>query len=248
MRADGRTRDVTRDLRIDPFFLDKISHSVKVSMGSTVMVCCATLEKGVPNWIKGQGRGWVTAEYGMLPRSSNERIKRERSSLSGRTQEIQRLIGRSLRACVDLRKLGERQIIVDCDVIQADGGTRTLGITGGFVALSLLVNDMLLRRELYENPIMENVAAVSVGIVDGEYCVDLNYEEDSSAGVDMNVVLTSSLSLVEVQGTAEGQTFSRDELVKLLGFAENAVPQIFDCQNEAVSAWVDARRKEYGSF
>ncbi|MEI6080676.1 MAG: ribonuclease PH, partial [bacterium] len=153
MRHDGRQCDHIRTLTIDPFYLSTVPYSVLISMGDTRVLCCATLDRGVPSWLKGQGKGWVTAEYGMLPRSCNDRIQRERKSVSGRTQEIQRLIGRSLRASIDLVKLGEKQIMIDCDVIQADGGTRTASITGGFVALNILINDMLMRGDLKENPI-----------------------------------------------------------------------------------------------
>jgi ribonuclease PH len=239
MRHDGRKPDQIRQLTIDPFYLTTVPYSVLISTGDTRVLCCATLDRGVPQWLKGQGKGWVTAEYGMLPRSSNERIPRERKTVSGRTQEIQRLIGRSLRASVDLTKLGERQIMIDCDVIQADGGTRTASITGGFVALNILINDLVMRGEIKENPIIENVCAISGGIVEGVACLDLNYKEDAAAEVDMNMVITSSLKLVEVQGTGEGKTFTRDELDDILTLGENIVPRIVGAQNEAVAMWID---------
>ena len=244
MRHDGRASDQLRKLTIDPSYLSTIPYSVLISTGDTRVLCCATLDKGVPNWLKGQGKGWVTAEYGMLPKSSNERIQRERKTVSGRTQEIQRLIGRSLRASIDLTKLGEKQIMIDCDVIQADGGTRTASITGGFVALNILINDMLMRGDLKENPITENVCAISAGIVDNEAVLDLNYKEDAAAEVDMNMIMTSSLKLVEVQGTGEGKTFSRKELDHILDLGEKAVSQIVKAQNEAVALWIDTAVKK----
>jgi len=234
MRHDKRHNNEMRELTMNVKFLDNTSYSVLVSMGRTRVLCCATLDKGVPPWLKGQGRGWVTAEYGMLPKSSNERIQRERKSVSGRTQEIQRLIGRSLRACIDLEKLGERQIMVDCDVIQADGGTRTASVNGGFVALSLIINDMIKRGDLTVNPIKENVCAISVGVIKGEVCADLDYIEDSGAEVDMNLVMTSGGKLVEVQGTAEGGTFSKQELDSMIALGMNCMPAIVKAQNEAV--------------
>lgn len=234
MRHDKRAYSELRVLKIETEYLDNTKHSVLISMGKTKVLCCATLDKGVPPWLKGQGKGWVTAEYGMLPKSSSERIQRERKSVSGRTQEIQRLIGRSLRACMDLKKLGEKQIMVDCDVIQADGGTRTASINGGFVALSLLLGDMLKNGDLKENPIKENICAISVGIVKGKASIDLDYIEDSSAEVDMNLVMTASGALVEVQGTAESGTFSKKELDEMIELGINSVPQIVTAQKEAV--------------
>jgi ribonuclease PH len=234
MRHDGRKLDQLRKLKIDTSYLTKTPYSVLISTGDTQVLCCATLDKGVPPWLKGQGKGWVTAEYGMLPKSSNERIQRERKSVSGRTQEIQRLIGRSLRACIDLVKLGERQIMIDCDVIQADGGTRTASINGGFVALSMLINDMIKKGELATNPIKENVCALSIGVIKGEVCADLDYIEDSTADVDMNLVMTSSGDLVEVQGTAEGGTFSKAELDGMVALGMKSLPMIIKAQDEAI--------------
>ena len=234
MRHDKRSADQLRKFEIDTSYLTKTPYSVLISTGDTRVLCCATLDKGVPPWLKGQGKGWVTAEYGMLPKSSNERIQRERKSVSGRTQEIQRLIGRSLRACIDLKELGERQIMIDCDVIQADGGTRTASINGGFVALSLLIKDMIKKGELTSNPIKENVCAMSVGVIKGELCADLDYVEDSSAEVDMNIVMTSGGDLVEVQGTAEGGTFSRAELDGMVALGMKSMPAIIKAQDEAI--------------
>lgn len=239
MRHDGRKVNELRKITIDPFYLSTVPYSVLISMGNTRVLCCATLDKGIPNWLRGQNKGWVTAEYGMLPRCSNERIQRERKTVSGRTQEIQRLIGRSLRASIDLVKLGERQIMIDCDVIQADGGTRTASVTGGFVALNILINDLLMKGELKENPIIENVCAISAGIVDGEAVIDLDYKEDSTAEVDMNMIMTASMKLVEVQGTGEGKTFSRTELDSILTLGEKAVPQMIKMQNQALAEWID---------
>ncbi len=235
MRHDGRACEQLRELCIDTSYLTKTPYSVLISTGDTRVLCCATLDKGVPPWLKGQGKGWITAEYGMLPKSSNERIQRERKTVSGRTQEIQRLIGRSLRACIDLKELGERQIMVDCDVIQADGGTRTASINGGFVALSLLIKDMIKKGDLTTNPIKENVCAISIGVVKGELCADLDYIEDSGAQVDMNLVMTSGGRLVEVQGTAEGGTFSKSELDGMVALGIKTMPLIVKAQNEAIS-------------
>jgi ribonuclease PH len=234
MRHDGRSVDQLRKFEIDTSYLTKTPYSVLISTGDTRVLCCATLDKGVPPWLKGQGKGWVTAEYGMLPKSSTERIQRERKSVSGRTQEIQRLIGRSLRACIDLKGLGERQIMIDCDVIQADGGTRTASINGGFVALNLLIKDMIKKGELTSNPIKENVCAVSVGVIKGDVCVDLDYVEDSTAEVDMNLVMTSGGNLVEVQGTAEAGTFSRSELDGMVALGMRSMPSIIKAQDEAI--------------
>jgi len=234
MRHDARANSELRKLTMEPGHLDKIKHNVLVSMGKTRVLCCATLDKGVPPWLKGQGKGWVTAEYGMLPKSSPDRIQRERKSVSGRTQEIQRLIGRSLRACIDLTKLGEKQIMIDCDVIQADGGTRTASINGGFVALRMLINDMIKKGDLTSDPIKENVCAISVGVIKQEICADLDYIEDSSAEVDMNLVMTSGGNLVEVQGTAEGGTFSKAELDGMVELGIKSIPAIIKVQNEAV--------------
>jgi ribonuclease PH len=197
-------------------------------------MCTATVEESVPNWMRGmRGQGWLTAEYSLLPASTSERSRRERQNLSGRTQEIQRLIGRSLRAVVDLKQLGERTITLDCDVLQADGGTRTASITGAYVALKLAVDKLIKMNKLKTNPIREAVAAVSVGIVEGTLLVDLDYNEDQKADVDMNVVQTSSGLLLEVQGTAEKQAFSRAQLNGLLDLAQAALVDIFEEQNIA---------------
>ena len=237
-RSDGRKPEEIRKLLIDPFYLSTVKNSVMVTMGGTRVLCCASLEKTLPMWLRGQGKGWITAEYGMLPKSSPERIVRERRSVSGRTQEIQRLIGRSLRAAVKLEKLGERLIMVDCDVIQADGGTRTASVTGGFVALSILIDEMIKKGDISENPILQPVCAVSAGIVSDTVCIDLDYPEDSSALVDLNMVFTSSTELVEVQGTGEGRSFSSTELAKMIELGKQAVPSILSSQEQAISEYL----------
>lgn len=220
-RHDGRSRG---DLRHVSFEFGVQRHpegSVLVTFGDTRVLCAATVQPDVPRWLRGKGRGWVTAEYAMLPRATNERTRREVSSgrPSGRTQEIQRLIGRSLRSVIDLEALGERAIVVDCDVLQADGGTRTAAITGGWVALSLALDTLTRSGKLRARPPLDPVSAVSVGIVDGTAVLDLDYTEDVDAQVDMNVVATDDGRIVEVQGTAEGFPFSREQLDELLDLA-----------------------------
>jgi ribonuclease PH len=207
------------------------------SSATPTYLCTASLEDRVPPWLRGGGKGWVTAEYGMLPRSTGSRMRRESTAgkQSGRTQEIQRLIGRSLRAVVDMEKLGERQITLDCDVIQADGGTRTAAITGAWVALHDCVAKLLDAGDLQETPILDHVAALSCGIYEGTPVADLDYAEDSTAETDANFVITGSGGIVEVQGTAEGVPFSEDELMKLLGLAKSGIAQFVDMQKAAVS-------------
>lgn len=236
MRIDKREFNEIREIKVTPLFLPSIPNNLLISMGNTRVICAATLEKGVPGWLKGQGKGWVTAEYGMLPKSSVERIKRERKNISGRTQEIQRLIGRSLRAGIDLTKLGERQITIDCDVIEADGGTRTASITGGFIALSMLILEMVKKREI-ENPIKENICAISAGIIEGTARMDLNYIEDSTAEVDMNIVMNKNMKLVEIQGTGEGKTFSKEEFLEILDLTNKIIPKIVKIQDDAINEW-----------
>lgn len=233
-RSHGRTSSQTRPIKITPNFTNLPLGSVLVEYGETRVMCTASVEENVPNWMRGtRGQGWLTAEYSLLPASTQDRSRRERQHVSGRTQEIQRLIGRSLRAVVDLRQLGERTITIDCDVLQADGGTRTAAITGSFVALRLAVEKLLKMNKIKSNPIREAVAAVSVGIVEGTLLVDLDYNEDQKADVDMNVVQTSSGLLLEVQGTAEKQAFSRQQLNELLDKAQAALVDIFEEQNVA---------------
>jgi ribonuclease PH len=196
------------------------SGSALIAVGETRVICTASVEEKVPNFLRGQGQGWLTAEYSMLPGSTAERVNRDRYKVGGRTMEIQRLIGRALRAAIDLKKLGELTITLDCDVIQADGGTRTASITGAFVALRLAVNKLLAEGKIPTDPIIDSVAAVSAGIVEGEPRLDLMYLEDSAAEVDMNVIMTGSGRLVEIQGTGEHSTFSREQLGQLLDLAE----------------------------
>jgi len=236
-RANGRRADELRPVRIQRGYTKHAEGAVLVEFGDTKVLCTASAEERVPPFLKDTGRGWVTAEYGMLPRATNTRSEREaaRGKQSGRTQEIQRLIGRALRAVVDLRALGPRSIQIDCDVLQADGGTRTAAITGAFVALHDAVNWLTRKNLLTQNPIRDHVAAVSAGVFDGTEILDLCYEEDSKAEVDMNIVMTGSGRYVEVQGTAEGMAFSRGELDDLLALAEGGINQIVALQREFVS-------------
>ena len=233
-RVDGRSPDEGRPLTITPRYLKHAEGSVLIEVGDTKVICAATVEDRVPPFLKGSGKGWVTAEYGMLPRSSQERIPREsvRGKISGRTQEIQRLIGRSLRAVIDLPKLGERTVWIDCDVIQADGGTRTASISGAFVALALALREREQAGKLDANPIKDHVAATSIGIVESHYLLDLNYHEDSRAEVDMNVVMTGAGAFVEVQGTAEAEPFSHEALQQMLGLASRGIAEIVRTQRE----------------
>ncbi len=237
-RGDGRGPDELRPLVLTPGFMPYAEGSCLVEMGDTKVICTATIEDSVPRWLMGKGVGWVTAEYSMLPRSSPERITREVSKgrPSGRTQEIQRLIGRSLRAVADMAVLGERSIVIDCDVLQADGGTRTAAITGSFVALAQAFEMLSDRGDLEAWPLTDSVAAVSVGIVDDEACLDLNYEEDSRAQVDMNIVMTGSGRLVEVQGTAEQGSFERAELDRMIDLATNGIGELTAHQQKVLSA------------
>ncbi|MEI9747196.1 ribonuclease PH [Moellerella wisconsensis] len=236
MRPAGRTADQVRPIKITRHYTKHAEGSVLVEFGDTKVLCNATVEDGVPRFLKGQGQGWVTAEYGMLPRATNTRNSREaaRGKQTGRTMEIQRLIARSLRAAVDLKKLGEYTITVDCDVIQADGGTRTASITGACVALVDALNQLVKNKKLASSPLKAMVAAVSVGIVNGEALCDLEYVEDSAAETDMNVVMMDDGRMIEVQGTAEGEPFSHEELLALLSLAKGGLESIFDVQREAL--------------
>jgi ribonuclease PH len=218
-------------------FMPNAEGSCLVTMGNTKVICTASVQEGVPRWLKGKGWGWVTAEYSMLPRSTDTRVDREvnRGRVGGRTQEIQRLIGRSLRAVTDLTVMGEWSLLIDCDVLQADGGTRTASITGGYVALHKAVGWMLAEGMLKKDPIHTSVAAVSVGIVDDTPILDLKYDEDSNAGVDMNVVMTGTGKFVEVQGTAEKGVFDRDELNMLIDMAENGIRELLQHQEKALA-------------
>ena len=237
MRPSGRTIDTMRDVSIETNVTKHAEGSCLIKMGDTHVLCTASLEGRVPPWIKGSGLGWVTAEYGMLPRATTTRNRREATAgkQSGRTQEIQRLIGRSLRAGVDRVALGERQITIDCDVIQADGGTRCASITGGWVALRLAVNKLLKAGDIKEDPLTDHVAAVSCGIYAGQTVLDLDYAEDSEAGTDANFVMTGAQALIEIQGSAEGATFSREEFNQLMDLAEKGVAELVIAQKAATS-------------
>jgi len=236
-RKDGRGPNQLREIRIDLDVNKYAEGSALIALGDTRVICTASQEDKVPQWLRGQGHGWITAEYGMLPRATDVRTQREasRGRPSGRTQEIQRLIGRSLRAVTQLAAMGERTIWVDCDVIQADGGTRTASITGGFVALALALRKMRDRDQLFKKPLTGLVAATSVGILEGTPCLDLGYEEDSRAEVDMNIVRTSAGRYVEVQGTAEKTPFSQEEMQKMLQLANEGIDRLFERQRSLLS-------------
>ena len=236
MRPSGRQADAPREIRLTREYTKHAEGSVLIEFGDTKVLCNASIEEGVPRWLRGKGQGWVTAEYGMLPRATHTRGAREaaRGKQGGRTLEIQRLIGRSLRAAVDLKKLGEYTITVDCDVIQADGGTRTAAITGGCVALIDAIHYLQRKKKIKTDPFRQLVASISVGVYRGTPVVDLDYIEDSSADTDLNVVMTGEGGLIEVQGTAEKAAFSRAELDAMLDLAERAGQQLFAHQREAL--------------
>ncbi|WP_198552374.1 ribonuclease PH [Macromonas nakdongensis] len=237
LRHDGRTADVLRPVRITRGFTKHAEGSVLIEFGDTRVLCTATVEERVPPHQKGTGEGWVTAEYGMLPRATHTRSSREaaKGKQTGRTQEIQRLIGRSLRAVFDLKLLGERTLTLDCDVLQADGGTRTAAITGAFVAAQDAVHHLLAEGKLSQTPVLHPVAAVSVGIVNGVPVLDLDYVEDSACDTDMNVVMTGAGHYVEVQGTAEGAPFNREEMNQLLLLAEKGIHELIGLQRAALA-------------
>jgi ribonuclease PH len=243
MRRDGRQPDDLRPLTFERDYTEMAAGSVLVTMGKTRVLCTASVDERVPPWMRGKGTGWVTAEYSMLPGSTPERSAREvsKGKPSGRTQEIQRLIGRSLRSITDMRLMGERQILVDCDVLQADGGTRTASISGAFVALHDACTRLVAAGRLPVHPLTTACAAVSVGVVDAVALLDLDYSEDVRAEVDMNVVMTGTGRFVEVQGTAEGLPFSRTELDDLLGLAEHGIASILDAQNDVLQTAPPAR-------
>jgi len=243
VRPSGRAADEMRTIRITRGFTRHAEGSVLVEFGETRVLVTATVEEGVPSFLRGKGEGWVTAEYGMLPRATHTRSAREaaRGKQSGRTLEIQRLIGRSLRAVVDMRALGERTVTLDCDVLQADGGTRTASITGAYVALADAMDTLVRRRAIASSPLHGQVAAVSVGIVNGAAVVDLDYVEDSSAETDMNVVMNNGGGFIEVQGTAEGHAFRRHELDELLNLAAASCQRLFAAQAEALAAALPER-------
>lgn len=234
-REGARAASALRPASVELGALPYAEGSCLISMGNTRVLCAASVEESVPGWKKGRGEGWVTAEYAMLPRATHTRTSRERGNLGGRTQEIQRLIGRSLRACIDLGALGERTIRIDCDVIQADGGTRTASITGGCIALEAACNWLVQRQLLQTSPFRTRVAAVSVGIVGGQVLLDLDYSEDSSAEVDLNVVALDQGGLVEVQGTAERSPFQPEQLATMVATAHGAIQDLFLLQSRAVA-------------
>ncbi|WP_068774053.1 ribonuclease PH [Paenibacillus sp. FJAT-26967] len=236
MRADGRQNDQLRGMKITPHYIKHAEGSVLIEVGETKVICTASIEERVPPFMKGQGKGWVTAEYSMLPRATQVRNQREaaRGKLGGRTMEIQRLIGRALRSVVSLEALGERSITLDCDVIQADGGTRTTSITGAFVAMALAMQKLVDNGKLKSLPITDYLASVSVGIVGGRPLLDLMYTEDSQAHVDMNVVMTGDGKFVELQGTGEEASFSREELDSLLALAEGGIATMIEEQRKAL--------------
>ena len=233
-----RKHNELRPLAITPHYIAHPEGSVLIAFGDTRVICTASIDERVPKWMAGKGAGWVTAEYDMLPRATSSRRDRDarKGRINGRTQEISRLIGRSLRSVCDLKKLGERSITVDCDVIQADGGTRTAAITGGYAALGIALKHLQEQGVLPESPLKQAVAAISVGIIDGKTQLDLDYELDSQAEVDMNIVMTADGGLAEVQGTAEGKTFSRQQLDGMLDLAFGALPQLLGIQQLAIDA------------
>ncbi|WP_165857553.1 ribonuclease PH [Marinobacter sp. JSM 1782161] len=237
MRPSGRAPEQTRDIRITRNYTKHAEGSVLIEFGDTKVICTASVDNNVPRFLKGSGKGWITAEYGMLPRSTGSRMGREaaRGKQGGRTVEIQRLIGRSLRAAVDLTKLGEHTITIDCDVIQADGGTRTAAITGGCVALVDALNHLVKEGRLKATPLVQMVGAISVGVYEGAIVVDLDYPEDSAAETDMNVIMTDQGGFIEIQGTAEGAPFAQDELDSMLSLAKQGINHLFELQNAALA-------------
>ena len=242
MRIDGRTEYELRPVKIDPHFLTHPEGSVLISVGQTKVICTASIEDRVPPFMRGSGKGWVTAEYAMIPRATGQRNMREstKGKVTGRTMEIQRLIGRALRAVVDLDVIGERTVWIDCDVIQADGGTRTAAITGAFIAMTMALHNLAIEKDFQAYPITDFLAATSVGIVkEHGVVVDLNYEEDSTAAVDMNVVMTGSGQFVEVQGTGEEATFSMNELQQLLEAAQSGMKELFEIQSDVLGVAAD---------
>jgi ribonuclease PH len=244
MRPGGRSPEIMRQFGIEIDYVKHAEGSVLVSIGDTRVICTCSVEDKVPPFLINMNQGWVTAEYGMLPRSTSTRSPREaaRGKQSGRTQEIQRLIGRCLRSVVNLPLLGSRTLIVDCDVIQADGGTRTASVTGGFVSLTLAVNNLMSRRLLEFSPLLDFVAATSVGVIGETPCLDLDYSEDSQAAVDMNLVMTGKGRFVEIQGTAEKAPFSDDQLNQLLALGAKGVRELVHCQRAALEGRVDLKR------
>jgi len=238
MRKNGRSSDQLRNIKITKNYVSHPEGSVLVEFGETKVICNATIENNVPRFLKGKNMGWVTAEYGMLPRSTNDRMRREaKSKQSGRTMEIQRLIGRSLRSSVDLEKLGDRSVTIDCDVIQADGGTRTASITGGFVALCLALRSQDSEEFNYTEAIKSYTGSVSIGKVNGEIILDLDYDEDSNAETDMNFIMNDEGNFIEIQGTAEEGAFSKEELDKMINLATSGIKSIIDIQKNALNSY-----------
>lgn len=246
-RSDLRSADQLRAIKITPHVLDYAEGSVLVEFGKTRVMCSASYDPKAPQWLSGTGAGWVTAEYGMLPRSTHTRMKREKTQTGGRTQEISRLIGRALRSAVDLKALGEKQILIDCDVINADGGTRTAAVTGGFVALAFALKKLNAVSEIKTLPLKHYVSAVSVGLFEnhaGEFAplLDLNYEEDSDIGTDMNFVMTDKNDFIEIQGTAEDGTFSKAQLLQMMSLAEIGCQQLFKEQEKHIGNFFPLKR------
>ena len=236
-RIDGRAENELRKVKVTKNYTKHAEGSCLIEFGETHVICTASVEEGVPSFLRNSGTGWVTAEYGMLPRSTNTRIRRDKAANSGRTQEIQRLIGRSLRGVVNLDQLGERTVKIDCDVIQADGGTRTASITGGFIALILALKKIKKEGLIKKVPVTDYVAAISVGIYKDDFLLDLDYEEDSNAEMDMNVVMVGGGKFIEVQGTAEGKAFSKSEMDQLLDLAKDGVKELIAIQKKNVGQW-----------
>lgn len=234
-RSDGRLFNQLREIKITPNVSDYAEGSALIEFGRTRVLCTVSYEAKVPQWLVGSGEGWMSAEYGMLPRSTHQRMKRDKAMAGGRTQEISRLIGRSLRAAIDMRLLGEKQLLVDCDVLNADGGTRTAAVTGAYVALCLAVKKLMAVSEIKKNPIVNYVSAVSVGLQGNVPLLDLNYEEDSSIETDMNFIMTAEKKFVEIQGTAEGEPFSKQQMDSMIDLATQGCWELFKKQSEYVS-------------
>lgn len=233
-RPDGRQPDQLRPIRFERNFTRFAAGSVLAHAGQTQVLCTVSIQSGVPRFLEGKGQGWLTAEYRMLPSATPQRQERELMKLSGRTQEIQRLIGRSLRSTLDMQRLGERTIVVDADVLQADAGTRTMAITGSYVALQDAINQLIQRGDLSESPLIHQVAAVSVGLLHGQPLLDLNYPEDVAADIDCNVVMNEKLELIEIQGTAEAESFDRQQLNQMLDLAEKGIRELMQAQRQAL--------------
>ncbi len=233
-RADGRNPDALRPIKITPGFMKHAEGSVLIEIGDTHVICTASVEERVPPFLNGKGQGWITAEYSMLPRATHTRTQRETRGVKGRTQEIQRLIGRAIRGIANLKNLGERTLWIDCDVISADGGTRTASITGAYIAVALALQTLGKRKKLKGPVLTDSLAAISLGIVEGEACLDLCYQEDSSAEVDMNVVMTGDGRFVELQGTAEGEPFDNDQMLAMVGLAQKGIAELTELQKRTI--------------